>query len=871
MILSASAGLLALGYLSSTAVAQDPQHHFAQSFSPSLSTVRGLLVDVDHDGKLDVINGGLYNIGVLRGRGNGFFEAETLFVGPSGLYDLTAGDVNGDGEVDLVASGYFDGQIRLLLGNGSGFPTAPAIQQAILCKAVHLSDLDQDGDVDLVYTARSGPGIVATMAGNGAGGFSPATALSLPGAEPTSLAKGEFTGDGVNDLIVGGGVPGGGFVTVLSGSSGSLQFAPGFTASAPANVLFIRSGDLNGDSLSDIAYTIAAGVPISIALGTVGGSLTPAPSLTGFGWAHAPAIADVDSDGRADLASVRTYYVSTNVNYGESNLYRGAGDGTFGAPERRPLGSSTGYTLLADVSRDGFVDIVTMGVGTGMIEVSVNDRTGGFHPGNSPIDLIGGGFERATIADFNNDMKPDVAISVQGDPIRIAVFLKSGSVMQQVSSTFLDGWRLREGDVNGDGNMDLASYNGLGLYPALGDGAGNLLPLAGTTLPNQGGASAKDIRFGDLNGDGALDVLATEGLGRQVHVVLGTGTGSFVYSTSFVAPVGMTLGDIAFGDFTGDGTADVVVGGFGSNALSFRGVGSAPYLNSQAVVSIQGFCNGVGAADLDADGLQDFVLTGAQGVSSGTTTILKGAGPAGLQVAQTASLSTVFGTPMFEDFDVDGNLDFAVLDVYNTLRVFLGNGAGAAVAGDRHASVARSTSANQDAIHGLFVGDWNGDGLRDLSAIKLGAVVPFLRTQVPHAGVERYGASTAGCDGSQRLEVQQSPEIGNAGFEVHCTHAPANSVGLALLTDSLDVPGSDPFGIFVTLHVDLFAATQIAALDMLSDAAGHGSVSLPIPNVAALASQTFGVQALWAWSPTICTPTPFGLSTSDALQLTPLN
>ncbi|MBL8694443.1 MAG: VCBS repeat-containing protein [Planctomycetes bacterium] len=871
MILSASAGLLALGYLSSTAVAQDPQHHFAQSFSPSLSTVRGLLVDVDHDGKLDVINGGVYNIGVLRGKGNGLFESETLFVGPTGLYDLTAGDVNGDGEVDLIASGFYDNQIRLLVGNGSGFPTAPPIQQAIQCKAVLLSDLDQDGDADLVYTARSNPGIMAVMAGNGIGGFSSAFTLSLPGAEPTALAKGEFTGDGVSDLLVAGGVPGGGFVTVLSGSIGSLQLTPGFSASAPASVLFVRPGDLNGDSLSDVAYTIAAGVPISISLGTAGGSLTPAPSLLGVGWTHAPAIADVDSDGKADLAVARSILVSSSITYGESNLYRGTGSGTFGLPERRSIGSASGYTLLEDVTRDGFVDIVTMGVGTGMIEVSPNDRTGGFHPGNAPIPLSGAGFDRAIVADFNGDQKPDAAVSLDGQYYQVAVFLSSGSAMQQVSSTQLLGGLLREGDLNGDGAIDLGSYDGLNLYPVLGDGLGNLQPLAGVPLPNQGGTNAKGIRFGDLNGDGALDAIATEGLGRQVHVVLGTGSGSFVYSNTLIAPIGMSLGDIALGDFSGDGISDVVVGGNGSNALTLQGIPSAPFLTSQSVISIWGFSYGVGSADLNADGLQDFVLTGLLGISSGTLTILKGVGLSGLQIVQSYGLSTLFGTPIFEDLDFDGNLDFAALDINNNMQVFLGDGNGAAVRADGHASVARSNITIENAVHGLFGGDWNGDGLSDLCAIKTGAVIPFYRTQVLHAGVERYGSSTAGCDGSQRLEVQQSPEVGNAGFEVHCTHAPANSVGLALLTDSLDVPGSDPFGIFVMLHVDLFAATQIAALDMPSDSAGHGSVALPIPNVAALASQTFGIQALWAWSPTICTPTPFGLSTSDALQLTPLN
>jgi len=870
MVLFVSAGFIAVTCLGSFCV-QDPQHSFAQSSSKGLSTVRGVLVDVNRDGKLDAINGGVFNIALLRGWGNGFFETEQLFSGAFGLFDLTAGDVNLDGFPDLVASGFSEGKIRMLLGNGNGFSSAVSIQQALQCRAVLLADLDQDGDADLAYTARTNPGLVNVLAGNGAGVFSPASSLPLPSAEPVALAKGEFTGDGVNDLIVGGSVPGGGFVTVLSGASASLQFSPLAATTLPANVPFIRSGDLNGDALTDVAYTMTGGIPISIALGAVGGALTPAPSLLGNGPAYAPEIGDVDADGIADLAAVRTIAFTPTINYGESHLYRGLGAGAFGQPEIRPVGSPSGFTLFADVSRDGFMDIVTMGSGTGLIETAVNDRSGGFHPGNAPIALVGGGFERAIVGDFNNDQKPDAAVSFLVDVSRIDLFLNSGSGMQLMSSTSVDGLRLLDGDFNGDGNLDLGSYNGSGFFTALGDGAGGLQPLPGVTIPPQGAYSGRDVRFADLNGDGALDALLSEGIARQLHVVLGNGFGSFVYSNAVPAPVGVNMGDIAFGDFSGDGIPDAVVGGFGPSVHSYQGQGSAPFFAFQSILAIQGFSSGVGAADLNADGLQDFVLTGIPGLASGTTTILRGVGATGLQVVQTAGLSTFFGTPIFEDYDFDGNLDFAVLDTFNSIQVFLGDGTGAAVAANRHASVARSTAANEDALHGLFGGDWNGDGLQDVSAVKAGAVIPFLRTLIPPAGIERYGASTAGCDGSQRLDVQQSPEIGNAGFELHCTNAPANSMGLVLLSDSLDVPGSDPFGIFVNLHVDLFAATQSTALDMSSNSAGHAMLGLPIPNVAALASQTFGIQALWAWSPTICTPTPFGLSTSDALQLTPLN
>jgi hypothetical protein len=115
--------------------------------------------------------------------------------------------------------------------------------------------------------------------------------------------------------------------------------------------------------------------------------------------------------------------------------------------------------------------------------------------------------------------------------------------------------------------------------------------------------------------------------------------------------------------------------------------------------------------------------------------------------------------------------------------------------------------------------------------------------------------------------VNHAPTIGSPDFAVTCNHCPPSSLGLALLANAQDLAGSDPFAIGVLLHVDLFAATDVIALDATSDAAGNGAtVGAVIPNNPALVGATYYASEVWAWSS--CALPPFNLSSSRGLAIT---
>jgi hypothetical protein len=332
--------------------------------------------DLDGDGRLDLVtaNTDSDDVSVLLADGAGTFYPEqrscVVAAAPpcppgSDPAALVIGEMTGDAHADLAVANAASDTISILAGDGAGgfsFVSSLIVSAGTSPSAIAIGDLDDDDEPDLVVVGE-GSIRLNVFLGNGDGTFGPAPGLpAVTGTNPTAVALGMLDGDAHLDVVVAN--AGSGNVTVLLGDGdGTFRSAPTVPAcSGPADVAV---GDVNGDQIPDLAIANDGGNCLHVDLGNGDGSFGPPTileTLESGGWLDGPynvIIADLDGDERADLATTTT----------EQLVFRGNGDGTFGAPH---FYQGVGHPAVGgDFNLDARLDIAGCG-GLGTVGIMPN-------------------------------------------------------------------------------------------------------------------------------------------------------------------------------------------------------------------------------------------------------------------------------------------------------------------------------------------------------------------------------------------------------------------------------------------------------------------------------------------------------------------
>jgi hypothetical protein len=162
--------------------------------------------DFNRDGKLDlaVVNYDTQNVSILLGNGDGSFQPATNYSAGLTPRSVAVGDFNHDGKLDLAIANLKGNSVSILLGNGDGSfgqPVAYAVAYGPLF--LRVADINGDGNDDVVaalsYSGEHGNGSVALLLGNGDGSLQKPTIYGT-GLIPRTLAIADFNGDGALDI-----------------------------------------------------------------------------------------------------------------------------------------------------------------------------------------------------------------------------------------------------------------------------------------------------------------------------------------------------------------------------------------------------------------------------------------------------------------------------------------------------------------------------------------------------------------------------------------------------------------------------------------------------------------------------------------------
>jgi uncharacterized protein (TIGR03437 family) len=507
-----------------------------------------------------------------------------------------------------------------------------------------------------------------------------------------------YTGPRIAPYLVGSQIPN--FQTAIT----SCYPGPAKKGSAPFTSL-VRQGsgayladyaDLDGDGVQDavlIAYKPNLVFQILMAASNVPKSGYPLP-LPLPGSPVAIRIADLNKDGRPDLI-VSTRSAPSGSPAGQIYVLLNNGNGSFATPAGYLAGANPQSFAIADVNKDGNLDIVVAdqgdGTGNGVgggVAILLGTGTGTF---SSPSFVQTNAPTLSVIVDdFNGDRNVDIAAAT-GSTVRL--FTGNGAGGFTARPSFPSGGDssfLAMGDFNGDGKLDLVSsnYQEQTASVLLNDGSSGGGFLAPTSYVISRGRSIDYLVVTDFNNDGIPDIVGGSGSpyafagnsNNALDVLLGNGDGTFAAPP--VVQVGTTpLAFALAGDFNNDGKMDVVAMSQRTNTLFFyAGKGDGTVAAPVSTTLGGSFNNALGAipGDFNGDGVADLAILTNTGVSIALSQKNGSFQPLN-QIYQTATSTNNIAVG---DFNGDGKLDFATPICSTsggptTIHVYNGSGTGA--------------------------------------------------------------------------------------------------------------------------------------------------------------------------------------------------
>jgi hypothetical protein len=634
-------------------------------------------VDIDGDGDLDILSASSRDdkIAWYDNNGAGRFGSQQVITknSVSGANSVFTADLDGDGDLDVLSSSYYDHKLAWYENDGAGWFGSQQIISTTSWhpQSVHAADLDGDGDVDVLATS-TGYDQTAWYENDGSGKFGQPQVIT--NNYTSSVSAADLDGDGDMDVLSASSADG---MIAWYRNDGSGQFGS-------QQVIVTEEGDVSS------VYAYAA---------------------------------DMDGDGDIDVLS------ASSLNWGQSNKiawYENDGSGRFGSLSEHVITTpvdNVQSVYATDLDGDGDLDVLSASKGSsevdyvGNIAWYENDGSGQFGP-QQVIYTAAWHSQSVYAADPDGDGDMDVlSASNYYSRGKIALYKNDGSGKfgsQQIISTKVDGANsVYAADLDGDGNLDILSTSSdhgsndkIAWYKYVSSQFGSQQLI--TTEADW----VKSVYAADLDGDGDLDVLSGSEGDDNIAWYENDGSGQFGQQQVITTSVDR-FNTVYAADMDSDGDMDVLSASLGPMEMNYIGriawyenEGFGQFGSRQVITTVANGAASVYAADLDGDGDLD-VLSASSFDDKIAWYENVGSGQFGSQQVITTEAdwaNSVYAT------DLDGDGDFDVLSTsQNDGKIAWYENDGAGNFGSQQVITTETDWANS-----VYAADLDGDGDQDV-------------------------------------------------------------------------------------------------------------------------------------------------------------
>lgn len=548
-----------------------------------------------------------------------------------GVTDLAAGDLDGDGDLDIIGS-YLAGLVFFENRGAAGFQALDPLEVGgSRLRSVGVIDLDHDGLLDVLAIDSLQDNIVAAWQRE-AGGFDVGRFAPDGLERPVSMLVADLTLNGSEDLLLAdAGLNGGSGGRVLvcladvSGLSGCEILRRTDQKASPQHVAV---ADFNGDARLDVASVDEGSRDVAIYQQDSQTALeNSAQTLASLADGTRPSsftVADLDGDDDLDMAVVSPFsnrltllMQSSNSTYSSQGLnFFDPGDETRGASQ----------VITADLDGDGRADLATANVVTDNILVLFQDSSGRFDRRKVVLSIDGAldGPRTLAAADIDGDGRLDLVTAGSfSDDVgwfrQVSAGVFAPGVLVDTGGLLQDPLHLLAEDINRDGMIDLLAVgnesDNVVLFIQRADREAFFL----FNLELAQGSGPVTLASGDLSGDRLPDIAVATADGVSIFEQDGA---DFSLRTVSVAGGEYSPTGLLASDFDGNGRMDLVL----ADALPPGGIeilsaaagsefASSLVLSGEDVQAAgEGFLPAAMAhADLDGDGEKDFVIANRSG------------------------------------------------------------------------------------------------------------------------------------------------------------------------------------------------------------------------------------------------------------------